>query len=193
MIKLARFSFRRSYFFAISLILWGSNLKAQQVSKTDYQGTVVEFRFLGVDSCFMDILDAVVRSDSLGERFPPNLYCYELSFLDAGSYCQVIIVPSRWNKYLPFDCNAVIECSHMLFLFCGKPNKYFFDKGKKMLNVNYQKSPDHDSLDSKVKFTDWKNSPTAIVAEYKACNDSPINLYINNGINLKSYFIKPCY
>jgi hypothetical protein len=142
-------------------------------------------------SCIEEVLEIIALSDTSGLRFPSDRYCFEILFSDFGSYRQMVITPSRWPTIMSKDCKGMITVKGAYFLLYSSftSDSLFTKKSNDFTkSVVLAQSHHFDSLDAKVNWKDWKNSPTAVVGELRNCQGAPINLYINVGLNLKSFF-----
>jgi hypothetical protein len=186
------FSYKYCYPLLFSLVLTLRCSVTNGQTETQVKNDSLEFRILQADSCLLDLFDVIVTSDSLEKRFPPKLYYYQILYKNYDSYIDLVIFPMRWNVFLPKNYRGIIMQQEMAFLLYGSLDSLIsYTEEKLIRNVGYQNSPFHDSLDSISIFTDWYNSKTAVVGKYLSCNNIPIFLYINNGLNLKSLFAKP--
>jgi hypothetical protein len=89
------------------------------------------------------------------------------------------------------DCKGMIAVKGAYFLlYSSFTSDSLFAKRNNDITKSVVQAQSHhfDSLDAKVNWRDWKNSPTAVVGELRSCQGSPINLYINIGLNLKPLF-----
>lgn len=160
-----------------------------KLDNTDLRYTITLPEF-DAKRCIKEVFEVITSADSNGLRFPSDRYCYEVLFSDFGSYRQILITPNHWPKSMPKDCKGIISVKAAFFLlYTNSSDSLFTKKGNEITKkVTQVQSNNFDSLDAKVNWRDWTNSPTAVVGEFRSCQGTPINLYINVGLNLKLLF-----
>jgi hypothetical protein len=161
-----------------------------KLDSTDFNH-IIALPEYNVKRCIEEVLEIIALSDTSGLRFPSDRYCFEILFSDFGSYRQMVITPSRWPRIMSKDCKGMIAVKGAYFLLYSSftSDSLFAKRNNDVTKSVVQVQSHHfDSLDAKVNWKDWKDSPTAVVGELRSCQGAPINLYINIGLNLKPFF-----
>lgn len=140
-----------------------------------------------INECLGEVLSAIVQADSGNQKYPPDVFFYELNFEKKLATSSVFILPSRWRKVRTLDYTGVIREGNMMFLIRGNISSnplFVFLHRKQKVSLASPNIYAYDKIDAQIELNMHKPSLDGI---YSNCKGEKIELTVVVGKKLPGF------